>query len=257
MAFDPEQNGWTLREAIMRVSDPADLAAVAQALAKNQSHTSVWWWDQVLAPPAEQQPNPKTNWKTVERAFAMKLARGELIGWARYNSPVANYDRVPTDAWGPLAGNHMLGWNWAVSAIFLQEVKGTHIITTTRYRSVFEKDSTGKITGRIKFEPYIAHESKPKREITLRLFGVRIQSPTELALGGHASRIKCTTWLCNIMRDNLMNSGPRWKKEEAWIEAKNNFAVNQHAFNQSWKQAIKETNSDWNKPGRSRGTDKR
>jgi hypothetical protein len=109
--FDPEKdNGWSLREAIMRAGNPL-LASVAQKRLElgEQPH---WWMPQLAPEPLLERwikydyLNPQRDYEltvqAVETAFRIKLVNGELVCWARPGAPHESHKRLARGAWGAL-----------------------------------------------------------------------------------------------------------------------------------------------------------
>jgi hypothetical protein len=110
--FDPEKdNGWSLREAVMRTSDPFLLASAAQK--RLELGKQPWWWVPTLGP----EPllgrgakydylNPQRDYeltvKALETAFRIKLVKGELVCWAQPATTDAVYRKLNTSAWWAL-----------------------------------------------------------------------------------------------------------------------------------------------------------
>ena len=110
MAFNPEQDGWRLSEAIMRLSDPEAWPS-SRITARWQRRRMVGQGCHLGGLKILAQQRPAQRWMlglrpphlsqrlAIEWAFADRLTSGEIVGWARRDSPMAPYERVPADAW--------------------------------------------------------------------------------------------------------------------------------------------------------------
>jgi hypothetical protein len=231
----------------MRLTDSAALAPIAnaRALAAKNGTPVPWvrWWSDVLAPPATEGGPTDFDRLAIEQAFVDRLTEGELVGWARYNSPVAPYARIPADAWPALQGHRMEWWSWELSSIKVMTVTSKVAVNEQRTRS-----ATGKLTLNSRREWYNAQVLKPVETITLQLYSVLIQP---LAVVGHAgksaSETRCFEWLSEQM--SRQTSKPKNKdafRKEAW----DLFKLGPEGFKRAWDKAVKATGAPWNKPGR-------
>lgn len=252
MPFDPERDGWPLRDALMRTSDPAKLAELAcacSAMEPNDLRRPRWWLhDQApqlqCATPAPADPGGAafTGARALERAFLARLVAGELKAWGRRDSPVARHEHIPPDAWPALGTGMRTHWLWTESRILLETVTG-HAPVTRQTRG-FLLGTAGERLGR-GWVPQVRME--PVRAITLRLFAVRVQLPGGFAAAGKSNSEKqCTAWLVEMM--NAHPNEPRPKGELARAAAER-FGLGTEAFKRGWAEAVKLSGSAWNKPG--------
>lgn len=262
--FNPELDGWALDEAIMRSSDPEALAALAHvctALAAEDGRRRLppWWRDE-LAPALSEGELPASDLGThayqqkvrIERAFLDRLSSGELVGWGRYNSPVAPHTRIPADAWSSLR-MHLWPHSWSTGVIAVETITGRVPVTHLARVPVKIYDEAGNFCGwRTERQP--RQELKPTREITLRLYAVRIQPPSMPPVTGKsASENECFRWLRNLMAQRPDDPKP---KQELAHEARGRWGLGRDAFMRAWRKAVEETGSAWDKPGRRRKSDR-
>jgi hypothetical protein len=115
MAFDPDRDGWPLREAVMRTTDTWMMACLHRDMIAASSAAILYeqpeWWIYRLAPPAT---DPTVGaapalleahgrrWfvlhGAIEGSFNVKIAKGELILWARPGAPHVPYIEVAAGA---------------------------------------------------------------------------------------------------------------------------------------------------------------
>jgi hypothetical protein len=205
MSFDPARDGWRLQEAIMRLSDPAELAALGRLCAVSAERDGrprlPPWWLEANAPAGtdgevaigDLDPEISARCRAIEQAFIDRLASGTTVGWARRGSPMDPYERVPADAWRHL-GRDMDLWDWRDNALRLEEVRSYQRVSRGAFESILVLDRHGSVTQR--------HGERPRpprelvQEVVLRLFAVRIQPPDALkSIGKSASEAACRSWL--------------------------------------------------------------
>lgn len=252
MAFDPERDGWPLDEAIMRLSDPAALAAharVCAALSETDGRRRLppWWRDETAPdlagtelPAADLNQLVGQQRLVIERTLVQRLTNGDLVGWGRHDSPVADYKLIPASAW-PFLGARTLSWRWSTSFIYVEQVKSQGWVTQEVPKP---RGATGPIIG--------SRHPRQKRErvteITLRLYAVRIQPPAaQKQIGKSATEKEYTDWLIEMMSQHRDN--PR-TKNDLRPEAERR-GLGKNAFDRAWRAAIRTTGAEkWTKGGR-------
>ena len=257
MAFDPEQDGWRLSEAIMRLSDPEALTKLAHVCSASAetNHRPVlprWWIDEFAPAPAGKASSALMDLKSlygryrldIERAFSDQLESGKIIGWARRDTPVAPYQRLPSDAWRALSARRDY-WDWHGGAIRVEDA---------RYRSLSPPVIKPGLRAASKQGPDLrargGHASPLRQretDVVLRLYSVRIQPPDSFRrIGKSASEAQCRAWLIALMKAHPTKPSP---KTALMQEAVQRFGIARAAATRAWRDAVKETGSTWNRAG--------
>jgi hypothetical protein len=255
MPFDPGRDGWRLDEAVMRQSDPealAELARLCSTLARRERwERQPRWWVEALAPevaghePAADDRNKRIGELThaIARTFLDRLAAGELTAWARRDSPMAAYERVPADAWPVLRGRTSR-WDWRESGIWVMEGTRVRGSSTQLVREQhLQPDSRGNLT--VRTVSRTVPKPVPEPKVVLRLYSVRVQPPGRRD-GGSASEARCREWLAGLMR--AQPDAPR-PKVELGEEARQTFGLGQRAFARAWRGALAEAGPAWSRAG--------
>jgi hypothetical protein len=111
--FEPERDGWTLREAVMHTELPDLLAGVRSCMEELRARRVLFdapgWWAENLAPPARNETWAEHSDQelldvvlrsllaAVETMFRNRLYDGTLVCWGRPGSSLAEYKKAP--AW--------------------------------------------------------------------------------------------------------------------------------------------------------------
>jgi hypothetical protein len=256
MPFDPERDGWPLNHAIMRLSDPGALAALARfcsAAAEKDGRPRLppWWLEAIGPSVAGSGPTIDDldrqiyqQCRVIERALVDQLVSGDLLAWARPNSPMARYERVPVDAWRRL-GDCVSPWVWRDGTLLVEEVTRHEVVSRQANEPVRQRDRSLDPLFWLRFP---GRRLQPVREVVLRLYAVRIQPPDGLVrVGKSASEAECRAWLAELMK--AQPDKPR-SKAALQEEARQRFGLGTEAFKRAWTSASAETGSPWSKPGR-------
>jgi hypothetical protein len=261
MAFDPELNGWWFNEAIMRLSDREALATLGRLCSvATESNTHrmrpPWWVDSIAPPLADYEPTGSDLGKqiyerrqAIERVIIGQLTEGKLVAWARRDSPISPYERVPPDAW-PQLERSMRCWNWHDWPLRVEEITRHEPLPQQWPQSLTRLRSTQSLTHLFGLRP--GHRSAPVREVVLRLYSLRIQPPAELSqVGKSASEARCREWLTGLM--TACPDAPR-PKADLEREAKQRFGLGQRAFERAWRGASDKTGRVWSRAGPRKST---
>jgi hypothetical protein len=252
MAFDPERDGWRLNEAIMRLSDPEALAAlerdcVAAEGKDGRSRLPPWWLKGIAPAPrrgtsdaTDLDRRPYAQRVAIERAFVDRLTRGEVVAWARHDSPTRRRERVPADAW-PVLSADMALWDWHDGAMRVRETRTSPSPPPVSWhrRSGDRAPRTWREQG-----------WPPQRttEVVQRLYSVRVEPPSQFRrIGTRASEARCRAWLVELMETQPESPRPKAMVME---EALALFNITQAAFRRAWSGALGATGSSWGKAGR-------
>jgi hypothetical protein len=108
--FDPERDGWHLRDAVMRTERQEFLAIIRDDMkelrARGVPFDAPHLWSEDLAPPAANYEGPARSDQelmlslgslvaVVEAMFSDKLYTGKLVCWGRPGSSRAQYEQAP------------------------------------------------------------------------------------------------------------------------------------------------------------------
>jgi hypothetical protein len=256
--FNPEQDGWRLSEAVMRLSDPEALATLAHycsvATEKDGRPRLPPWWLEECSPAAacpaldgsDLDRHIWTRRFAIERAIADRLTSGEIVGWARRDSPMAPYECVPADAWPHLGAASPRYWDWRLGTIRVVETH-YHEASPPMSRAGLRRASKEGPSPRARGGQASPLRAR-KRVLVPRLYSARIQPPDSFRRSGTIRDEKqCRAWLIELMKAHPESPTP---KALLMQEATQRFRISKEAFKRAWSGALRETGSTWDKPGR-------